>query len=129
MILNNLIDLRPAFRDVSGVELLMNYHQSLRAEIDSRDEKFSVAVKLGQDLLERKHAKSQHVRERLIQLGGKRGDMMELWEQRWQHLQLILGVYQFARDAAVAEAWLASHEPYLQSHDYGVRTSTSAHSS
>ena len=28
------------------------------------------------------------------------------WEERWEHLQLILEVYQFARDAAVAEAWL-----------------------
>ena len=28
------------------------------------------------------------VRERLIQLGTQRGNMMELWEQRWEHLQL-----------------------------------------
>ena len=32
---------------------------------------------------------------------------------------LVLEVYQFARDAAVAEAWLIAHEPYLQSTDYG----------
>ena len=34
----------------------------------------------------------------------------------------VLEVYQFARDAAVAEAWLAAHEPYLQNHEYGVST-------
>ncbi|KAK2182078.1 hypothetical protein NP493_368g02093 [Ridgeia piscesae] len=106
-------------RDVSGVELLMNYHQSVKAEIDSRDEKFSITVNLGRDLLARKHYRSQEVRERLIQLGTQRGNMMELWEQRWEHLQLILEVYQFARDAAVAEAWLAAHEPYLQNQEYG----------
>lgn len=60
----------------------MNYHSSLRAEIDSRDEKFSVAVALGRDLLEREHAKCQEIREKLIQLGGKRGDMMDLWDHR-----------------------------------------------
>ena len=49
-------------RDVSGVELLMNYHQSVKAEIDSRDEKFSIAVNLGRDLLARKHYRSQEVR-------------------------------------------------------------------
>ena len=59
------------------------------------------------------------VREKLIQLGQNRGGMMEQWEERWEHLQLILEVYQFARDAAVAEAWLAAHEPYLTSHEYG----------
>ena len=32
----------------------------------------------------------------------------------------VLEVYQFARDAAVAESWLMAHEPYLQSLDFGV---------
>ena len=30
-------------------------------------------------------------------------------------------MYQFARDASVAEAWLMAHEPYLNSQEYGVR--------
>jgi len=34
---------------------------------------------------------------------------------------IVLEVYQFARDAAVAEAWLIAHEPYLLSQDFGVR--------
>ena len=41
------------------------------------------------------------------------------WEERWEHLQLILEVYQFARDAAVAEAWLLAQDPYLKSEEYG----------
>jgi len=32
----------------------------------------------------------------------------------------VLEVYQFARDASVAEAWLMAHEPYLSSQEYGV---------
>lgn len=32
----------------------------------------------------------------------------------------VLEVYQFARDAAVAEAWLMGQEPYLQNQDLGV---------
>jgi hypothetical protein len=31
----------------------------------------------------------------------------------------VLEVYQFARDAAVAEAWLVAHEPYLTNMDFG----------
>ena len=31
----------------------------------------------------------------------------------------VLEVYQFARDAAVAEAWLMAHEPYLTNADFG----------
>lgn len=33
---------------------------------------------------------------------------------------LVLEVYQFARDAAVAEAWLIAQEPYLMSQELGV---------
>lgn len=32
---------------------------------------------------------------------------------------VVLEVYQFARDAAVAEAWLIAQEPYLLSTDLG----------
>lgn len=31
----------------------------------------------------------------------------------------VLEVYQFARDAAVAEAWLIAQEPYLMSSEWG----------
>ena len=36
----------------------------------------------------------------------------------------VLEVYQFAHDAAVAECWLISQEPYLANQDLGVRAST-----
>merc|ERR1719278_1666092 len=45
--------------------------------------------------------------------------MIHRWEERWEHLQLILEVYQFARDAAVAEAWLIAQDPYLKSEEFG----------
>lgn len=32
----------------------------------------------------------------------------------------VLEVYQFARDAAVAEAWLLAQEPYIMSLELGV---------
>lgn len=32
---------------------------------------------------------------------------------------IVLEVYQFARDAAVAEAWLIAQEPYLMSQELG----------
>ena len=49
-----------------------------------------------------------------------RNEMLHRWEERWEHLQLILEVYQFARDAAVAEAWLIAQDPYLKSEELGV---------
>lgn len=37
----------------------------------------------------------------------------------FETLSLVLEVYQFARDAAVAEAWLIAQEPYLMSAELG----------
>ena len=55
-----------------------------------------------------------------MQLTSQRGDMHQKWEERWEYLQLILEVYQFARDAAVAEQWLMAQESYIQSKELGV---------
>ncbi|KAL5008468.1 hypothetical protein ScPMuIL_014049 [Solemya velum] len=106
-------------RDVSGVELLMNNHHSLKAEIDAREENFAICINLGRDLLDRKHYRIDEVREKLILLTTQRQGMVEQWNERWEYLELILEVYQFARDAAVAEAWLMGQEPYLNNQDLG----------
>ncbi|TKR87947.1 hypothetical protein L596_012272 [Steinernema carpocapsae] len=106
-------------KDVSGVELLMNNHQSLKAEIDAREDNFNICISLGRDLLNRKHYASSEIEKKLIKLTTERVEMMRRWEDRWEYLQLILEVYQFARDAAVAESWLMAQEPYLLSREYG----------
>jgi spectrin beta len=106
-------------RDVSGVELLMNNHQSLKAEIDTREDNFAACIALGKELLSREHYASADIKERLVSLNNSRNALLLRWEERWENLQLILEVYQFARDAAVAEAWLIAQEPYLMSTELG----------
>ncbi|XP_029831192.1 spectrin beta chain isoform X3 [Ixodes scapularis] len=106
-------------RDVSGVELLMNNHQSLKAEVDAREDNLSSCVALGKELLARGHYASGEIKEKLLALTTQRSAMMARWDERWEHLQLILEVYQFARDAAVAEHWLVAQEPYLLSQELG----------
>ena len=107
-------------RDVSGVELLMNNHQSLKAEIDAREDNFATCIALGKELFAQSHYAASDVRDKLIALTDQREVMLNRWDERWEHLQLILEVYQFARDAAVAEAWLVAQEPYLLSTELGV---------
>merc|ERR1712079_284432 len=106
-------------RDVSGVELLMNSHQNHKAEIDARESNFNECISLGKELLTRNHYASNEIKEKLVELTEQRNGMLHKWEERWEHLQLILEVYQFARDAAVAEAWLIAQDPYLKSEELG----------
>merc|ERR1711899_714698 len=106
-------------RDVSGVELLMNNHQGHKAEIDAREDNFGDLYSLGKELLSMNHYASNEIKEKLRELTDRRNGMIHRWEERWEHLQLILEVYQFARDAAVAEAWLIAQDPYLKSDEFG----------
>jgi spectrin beta len=75
-------------RDVSGVELLMNNHQSLKAEIDTREDNFSVCLALGKELLSRNHYASAEIKDRLHQLTNSRNALLNRWEERWENLQL-----------------------------------------
>ncbi|XP_041891496.1 spectrin beta chain, erythrocytic-like isoform X1 [Corvus kubaryi] len=106
-------------RDVSSVELLMRYHQGIKAEVDARGKNFTTCIELGKKLLQRKHQDSPEIKAKLVELVDKRKAMMETWEQRWEQLRLLLEVCQFSRDASVAESWLMAQEPYLASSDYG----------
>uniref|UniRef100_A0A4W3GVM7 Spectrin beta chain n=1 Tax=Callorhinchus milii TaxID=7868 RepID=A0A4W3GVM7_CALMI len=106
-------------RDVSSVELLMNNHQGIKAEIDARNDSFTTCIELGKSLLARKHYASEEIKEKLLQLTDKRKEMIDKWEDRWEWLRLVLEVHQFARDAGVAEAWLMGQEPYLSSRELG----------
>ncbi|NXY64827.1 SPTB1 protein, partial [Callaeas wilsoni] len=106
-------------RDVSSVELLMKYHQGIKAEVDARGKNFTTCIELGKKLLQRKHQDSPEIKTKLVEVVDKRKAMMEMWEQRWERLQLLLEVCQFSRDASVAESWLMAQEPYLASSDYG----------
>ena len=106
-------------RDVSGVELLINNHQSLKAEIDARAENFTICLNLGKDLVNRPHARVNEVKEKCVQLCLQRDRIADTWKDKWDLLQLMLEVYQFARDATVAEQWLIAQEPYLLNEDLG----------
>ncbi|CAH1264130.1 SPTBN1 [Branchiostoma lanceolatum] len=110
-------DERP--RDVSGVELLMDNHRSVEAEINARDESFAECIQLGNSLIERQHYASKDVEEKLVQLKEERKTMVDTWERRWDFLQIMLEVYQFARDASQAEAWLMSVHGYLSTENLG----------
>uniref|UniRef100_A0A673C022 Spectrin beta chain n=1 Tax=Sphaeramia orbicularis TaxID=375764 RepID=A0A673C022_9TELE len=101
--------------DVSSVELLMNNHQGIKAEIDARNGSFTSCIELGKALLARKHYASEEVRMDDKLMHNSKNNCLD----RWEWLRLILEVHQFSRDAGVAEAWLLGQEPYLSSREMG----------
>ncbi|XP_061698735.1 spectrin beta chain, erythrocytic [Syngnathoides biaculeatus] len=105
--------------DVSSVELLQKYHQGIRSEIEARGGKFAECAEAGAALLARRHRDSAEIQEKMSDVEAKREEMMIRWDDRWDRLRLMLEACQFARDASVAEAWLAAQEPYVGSRELG----------
>uniref|UniRef100_A0A452I3A9 Spectrin beta chain n=1 Tax=Gopherus agassizii TaxID=38772 RepID=A0A452I3A9_9SAUR len=107
-------------RDVSSVELLMNYHQGLKSEIDARSQSIAACVELGKALvLNRNTQISLQIRGHLDRLMTKKKELSEKWDKHWEWLQQMLEVHQFAQEAVVADAWLTAQEPLLRSRELG----------
>lgn len=51
-----------SYRDVSSVEQLMNYHQGIKSDIDTRNESFATCIESGKKLLEGRHRSAAEVR-------------------------------------------------------------------
>lgn len=49
-------------RDVPGVEVLMEQHQTRKVEIDAREDSFQDVVKMGKDLIARNHYATPEVK-------------------------------------------------------------------
>ena len=50
------------FRNVPGVEVLMEQHQNRKVEIDAREDSFQDVVQMGKDLIARDHYATPEVK-------------------------------------------------------------------
>ncbi|XP_074389833.1 spectrin beta chain, non-erythrocytic 2 [Zonotrichia albicollis] len=106
-------------RDVTAAELLIQQHQGLRAELEAREGSFGAAVAAATALLQRGHHDADKLSQELAELQERRRDIGERWQDKLEWLQTVLEVLVFGRDAATAEAWLASREPLARAPELG----------
>ncbi|KAK3548732.1 hypothetical protein QTP70_018462, partial [Hemibagrus guttatus] len=106
-------------RDVSSVEVLMNYHQSLKSEVEARNKSMVQCIEMGKTLLAARNPASEEIKEKLEKVLAKQRELTEKWDKHWQELQHMLEAHQFAQEAAVAESWLSSQEAFLISQELG----------
>ncbi|XP_012888075.1 PREDICTED: spectrin beta chain, non-erythrocytic 4 [Dipodomys ordii] len=106
-------------RDVSSVEVLMNYHQGLKTELEARVPEMTACQELGRSLLLNKSPMADEIQAQLDKLGSRKEEVSDKWDRHWEWLQQMLEVHQFAQEAVVADAWLTAQEPLLQSRELG----------
>ncbi|XP_062328735.1 spectrin beta chain, non-erythrocytic 4-like isoform X2 [Osmerus eperlanus] len=108
------------FRDVSSVEVLMNYHQSLKSEVEARSRSVLQCIEMGKTLLAARNPAAEEIKEKLDKVVAKQHELSEKWDKHWELLQHMLEVHQFAQEAVVAEAWLTAQEPFISSKELGA---------
>ncbi|XP_065818837.1 spectrin family protein isoform X1 [Labrus bergylta] len=117
--INLQIDAHDSPRDVSSAGLVINNHQDIKSEIDTRADSFTACNEMGNTLINNNHYAADEIREKLTQLQEKRDRINKNWQDKMDHLQIVLEVLQFGRDAYVAESWLAGQEPLVRAAELG----------
>ncbi|XP_029703767.1 spectrin family protein isoform X2 [Takifugu rubripes] len=117
---NLQIDAHDSPRDVSSAGLVIANHQDIKSEIETRADSFTACIEMGNTLLNNNHYASDEIREKLIQLQEKRDKINKKWQDKMDHLQIVLEVLQFGRDAYIAESWLAGQEPLVRAAELGA---------
>ncbi|XP_030602691.1 spectrin family protein isoform X2 [Archocentrus centrarchus] len=117
---NLQIDAHDSPRDVSSAGLVIANHQDIKSEIEARTDSFTACIEMGNTLINKNHYASDEIREKLAQLQEKRDKINKKWQDKMDHLQIVLEVLQFGRDAYVAESWLAGQEPLVRAAELGA---------
>ncbi|KAJ8405208.1 hypothetical protein AAFF_G00321990 [Aldrovandia affinis] len=117
---NLQIDAHDSPRDVSSAGLVIANHQDIKSEIEARDDSFTACNEMGNLLINNNHYAADEIREKLDQLQDKRDEINKKWQDKMGHLQILLEVLQFGRDASVAESWLAGQEPLVRTAELGA---------
>uniref|UniRef100_A0A4W6CDY1 Spectrin beta chain n=1 Tax=Lates calcarifer TaxID=8187 RepID=A0A4W6CDY1_LATCA len=116
---NLQIDAHDSPRDVSSAGLVIANHQDIKSEIETRADSFTACIEMGNTLINNNHYAADEIREKLVQLQEKRDKINKKWQDKMDHLQIVLEVLQFGRDAYVAESWLAGQEPLVRAAELG----------
>uniref|UniRef100_A0A8K9XU67 Spectrin beta chain n=1 Tax=Oncorhynchus mykiss TaxID=8022 RepID=A0A8K9XU67_ONCMY len=116
---NLQIDAHDSPRDVSSAGLVIANHQDIKSEIETRADSFTTCNEMGHSLINNNHYAADEILEKLDQLQGKRDEISNKWQDKMDHLLIVLEVLQFGRDACVAETWLAGQEPLVRGAELG----------
>uniref|UniRef100_H2TZA2 Spectrin beta chain n=1 Tax=Takifugu rubripes TaxID=31033 RepID=H2TZA2_TAKRU len=122
---NLQIDAHDSPRDVSSAGLVIANHQDIKSEIETRADSFTACIEMGNTLLNNNHYASDEVKAQRCCLRSNfvlffKCIFNVISEYKMDHLQIVLEVLQFGRDAYIAESWLAGQEPLVRAAELGA---------
>ncbi|XP_049846907.1 spectrin beta chain, non-erythrocytic 1 isoform X2 [Schistocerca gregaria] len=106
-------------RDAASAQTLKAEHEALKAEIEAREENFQAVVELGESMVQDGHYAAQEIQERYEQLLEERQRLHTAWQHKKVHLDQLIDLHFFLRDAKQIDTISSTQEAALASTDFG----------
>ncbi|XP_066903176.1 spectrin beta chain, erythrocytic isoform X2 [Halyomorpha halys] len=106
-------------RDAASAQSLKAEHQRFLAEIEAREESFRNVMELGEEMIQTEHYASQEIQEKFNQLLEERKKLHTVWQHKNVHLDQLIDLHLFLRDAKQIDTICNSQEAALSNTDFG----------
>nr|CAD7394337.1 unnamed protein product [Timema cristinae] len=107
-------------RDAASAQTLKAEHEAVKAEIEAREESFQAVVEMGQTMVLQDHYAAQEVEEKFKQLLEERQKLHTAWQHKKVHLDQLIDLHFFLRDAKQIDTISGSQEVALANPDFGT---------
>ncbi|CAL1674075.1 unnamed protein product [Lasius platythorax] len=107
-------------RDAASAQTLKAEHEALKGEIEAREENFSSVLDLGEAMVQTGHYAAMDVEEKCNQLLDERQKLHTAWQQKKVHLDQLIDLHFFLRDAKQLDTLSSTQEAALSGDNFGV---------
>ncbi|XP_034944641.1 LOW QUALITY PROTEIN: spectrin beta chain, non-erythrocytic 5 [Chelonus insularis] len=107
-------------RDAASAQILKAEHEALKGEIEAREDSFSSVLDLGEAMVQTGHYAGPEVEEKCNQLLEERQKLHTAWQKKKIHLDQLIDLHFFLRDAKQLDNLSATQEAALSGDNFGV---------
>ncbi|XP_011150755.1 spectrin alpha chain isoform X3 [Harpegnathos saltator] len=107
-------------RDAASAQILKAEHEALKGEIEAREDSFSSVLDLGEAMVQTGHYAAAEVEEKCNQLLDERQKLHTAWQQKKVHLDQLIDLHFFLRDAKQLDNLSSTQEAALSGDNFGV---------
>ncbi|KAM6973270.1 spectrin beta chain, non-erythrocytic 5 [Aplochiton taeniatus] len=112
-------------RDLSQIQMAIQKHKVLEAEVQAHDSLCLGVVGRGQELCGKQHPSEGAIQKWIRSLRKQWGNLRDEVTNRKNRLQAATVIKQYFADVAEASSWLSDRKPLLTSEDHGKDESSS----
>ncbi|XP_076644007.1 spectrin beta chain, non-erythrocytic 5 kst isoform X2 [Halictus rubicundus] len=106
-------------RDAASAQILKAEHEALKGEIEAREDSFSSVLDLGEAMVQTGHYAALEVEEKCNQLLDERQKLHTAWQQKKVHLDQLIDLHFFLRDAKQLDNLSTTQEAALSGDNFG----------